>query len=358
MFYASSFQQAPVMTGNPTQSDLMPLLMPPEVTPEVAKAPAKPVAAPVYKAFSLPQFNPFESLPSQFPQSPAAKAPSGPQVLPGGEMPAIKGVVAPGAKGPAQPPRRLYVLHSGMIDSENGAANSLRRGLMERGVADRDIVVLPTPYPRETLFGRPCPGSENFRIFRESADPTSAVSRTAYQNYQAALTRAGIRPGDEVVWVGHSAGGQMGMTLAGMARDQQGFQMSHIITLGSPIQRANAPEDVRVRNYQSPQDRTVNYEVQDSLSEIIGAPVQVYPRLDGNDRTRVFTGVGHSQWYTNPQVLDRILTETNPDYRPLWYHQINSPGRMTQLLGTVSRGLDEGLNLTFEGVPRTRPAAK
>src|SRR5687767_7663165 len=84
----------------------------------------------------------------------------------------------------AAPKRRVYVLHSGLhtifADAwKNVAAESLKKGLTQRGVEERDLVVLDNPFPTATWRSLVVP-YESLTLFLDFADPGSRASHEAY----------------------------------------------------------------------------------------------------------------------------------------------------------------------------------
>lgn len=259
--------------------------------------------------------------------------------------------------------RRVYVLHSGMSAPQNEAANSLKQGLMKRGVPERDIAVLANTYPERDYLqaARDNQQEANSVIYRASTDPNSAVAKDVFQRYTAALKRLDVKPGDEITWVGHSAGGQMGMTLSNMAKAEKQFPMDTLITLGSPIHRnARVPQEIKVRNYLSQQDEWVNLKSEEWLSRQIGVPITVTALHDNNDKLRLFSNIPHSQWYKDDRVLDRIITESDPTHKPDWQVQQVSDNRFIRWMGHVNQHLGEVGQVTLEGQQLTgqRPQAR
>ena len=170
-------------------------------------------------------------------------------------------------QAPAEPGRRVFVLHSGLHfvlskPDKNAAAKNLRANLLRRGVADRDIVVLDNPFPTASWVEVvPRAGLD---MYVQSMDPGSRVAQDAYRRFDAALRRHGVTSADRVVWVGHSAGGQMGMTLAHLAhslprypelaKDARPYRFEMVVTLGTPVGSNHVPSGVKLRHYHSPAD--------------------------------------------------------------------------------------------------------
>ncbi|MGJ7452429.1 hypothetical protein [Aquipuribacter sp. MA13-13] len=62
----------------------------------------------------------------------------------------------------------------------------------------------------------------------------------------AALARAGVRPGEPVVVVGHSQGGMTALDLAGDPRVRRVATITHVVTAGSPLAGRTPPPGVQV----------------------------------------------------------------------------------------------------------------
>ncbi|MFO0863319.1 MAG: hypothetical protein U0744_01430 [Gemmataceae bacterium] len=120
----------------------------------------------------------------------------------------------------ADGPRRVYVLHSGVhiyyADRDKDyAAKVLRRELQDRGIRETDLVVIPNPFPtasKEDRFPR-----DGLLMFLDASDPKSKFSQDAYRRFDKALADAKVCEDARIVWIGYSAGGQVGMTMAYLA---------------------------------------------------------------------------------------------------------------------------------------------
>src|SRR5262245_44262808 len=159
------------------------------------------------------------------------------------------------------PPRRVYALHSGVHiwlapPNKNHAALVLRDELKRRSVAPRDIIVLECPFPDaswKNMFPR-----EGLTMFLDSMSSSSRVALDAYRRMDKAFQANRGGPRDEIVWSGHSAGGQMGMTMARLSADlakypelaksAKPYRFHTIVTLGTPIGCNDVPDDVRMRH--------------------------------------------------------------------------------------------------------------
>ncbi|MBY0402401.1 MAG: alpha/beta hydrolase [Cyanobacteria bacterium] len=262
--------------------------------------------------------------------------------------------VAKVADRKAEPkPRQIYVLHSGMRDPGNFAAESIKAGLIKRGVPEKDIILMPAIYPDMTV-STGAGVKDNLRIFKDSSDPKSKVSDTAFEALQARLKEAGVTPQDKLHWVGHSAGGQMGLTMAGRLEEYRqknkdnpkipGLSFDSVTTFGSPIATNTAPAAVRIRHYTSPDDLIQN----GSIGGMVGKPVP--ENLDANDRVVSFNKIGHLDWYkdTDPAVFDRLLRDTRGEQIPAWAYYSMSLSSGNQFRGGLEAALEQATLRTSE----------
>lgn len=265
--------------------------------------------------------------------------------------------------------RRVYVLHSGVHTilanpHKNIAAEKLRDGLVKRGISDKDIVVLDNPYPTANL--RKMFPFDLVTIFGNSALPDSQVAQDGYRRMDKALKGQGVKANDDIVWIGHSAGGQMGLTVAylannlekykELAKDCAPYHFDMVILLGTPIGANMLPEDIKLRHYFSPQDRVVHLVARYGpfVLRTFGAKVGISlfpPNLDGNDKVRIFRDVEHNNWDADRRVLDRIVGETNDLCCPLWHSPVLAPGLEAGMLRLMCKSLDLHCKITFEDPP-------
>lgn len=281
-------------------------------------------------------------------------------------------VVRPGyCDSPERGPRRVFVLHSGLhtifSDPEpNLVSLAIQKLLEKHGVAERDIIVLGNPYPVaswKNMFPR-----ESMGIFLNSMLPGSKVSQEAYLRLHRALTEAKVRADDRLVWIGHSAGGQMGLTMAHLshwltrypelARAASSYRFEMVVTLGAPLGSNPLPDDVKLRHYFSPQDRVVRWaclygtfalgclghSVQ--LSEV---PPHAVPDKSGGDHCiiRLFQGVEHPCW-DEERVVSRILDEFSDKDKPCSRLQSLSIGMGPSLSRLLCRALEDECQISLE----------
>jgi hypothetical protein len=268
-----------------------------------------------------------------------------------------------------EPKRRVYVLHSGVHTilsdpRKNIAAEKLRDGLVKRGISAKDIVVLDNPYPTANWI-KMFP-LELVTTFGDSAKPDSKVAQDSYKRMHQALKAQGVKPGDDLVWIGHSAGGQMGLTMAylsknldkyaDLAKDSIAYHFDMVILLGTPVGANLLPEEVKLRHYFSPQDRIVHMVARYGpfVLRTFGAKVGIDifpPNLDDNDMVRIFRGVEHNNWDIENRVLNRIVAETNDLCCPLWQSPMLAPGLEAGILRLMCDALQQNCKIAFEDPP-------
>jgi hypothetical protein len=258
--------------------------------------------------------------------------------------------------GGDEAPRRVYALHSGVHillapPDKNFAALVLRDELQRRGVPMRDIVVLECPFPDanwKNMFPR-----EGLTMFLDSMSPGSRVAHDAYRRIDKAFRASGVGPTDEIVWIGHSAGGQMGLTMArlsadltkhpDLAKSAKPYRFHTIITLGTPLGCNDAPDDVRVREYFSPQDKVVRimcdfgpWVLPKMGHKCVLRPCT--PAPGKNCLTRCWYDMQHPDWIVEKRILDAVWQDINGS-RTSWWHEPRAAERpsaaLAQLLGQM-----------------------
>lgn len=102
------------------------------------------------------------------------------------------------------------------------------------------------------------PGTDDFFAQDEIRNMGSnlnliAGESTAYgQAIQQAMQEAGVGPNDPVMLVGHSQGGMQAAALA--ADPSFGYDVTHVVTAGSPVATAGVPDDVQVLSLENTGD--------------------------------------------------------------------------------------------------------
>lgn len=264
--------------------------------------------------------------------------------------------------------RRVYVLHSGLhtVLSEgmkNLAADTLKAGLLKRGVPERDLVVLENPFP--TASWKSIIPYEALALFHDLMDPATAPSQEAYQRLHKALQAHGVNDKDDVVWVGHSAGGQVGVTMAYLARNlwrypelarcTSSYAFDMVVTLGTPLGTSQLPPEVKLRVYYSPQDKIVRWAPKVGpwlfplgyKTRLTRIPLE----LAGNIKVRFFNEIEHPSWDVDERVLDRIVNETRSNFRPIWHSNLSVPRPGLSLSQFLCSVLDEQCHISVEDPP-------
>jgi pimeloyl-ACP methyl ester carboxylesterase len=271
--------------------------------------------------------------------------------------------VAPVAE--AQTKRRVFVLHSGMHiilahPDPNSAGLSLKKQLVGRGINNRDIILLDSPFPRAS-FKEMVPRA-GLILYLESADPASGFAQDAYVRLDKTLKARGITANDDIVWIGHSAGGQIGMTMAHLAHHRKkfpalakktvGYRFDTVITLGTAYGANTTPADVKLRFYYSAGDTMIYFlskhgdVVADSVKSKVRFRTLCKPAP--NVLTRVFFDVEHPSWCHENRVIDCILNEFDKPRNAPW-RRTHVEASCSMALGQlISRALEAELRISLE----------
>ena len=260
--------------------------------------------------------------------------------------------------------RRVFVLHSGMHiilapKDKNLAARTMKELLSQRGISERDLVALDCPYPTAT-FKEMVPKA-GLVIYLESTDPKSRSSQDAYVRLHKALQAQGVTKDDDIVWIGHSAGGQMGMTMAylahnldefpSLAKTTQPYHFDTVITLGAAVGSNPVPAGVKLRHYWSAADTMVYFLANhgDLVSDAMKSKVRfrLCCDLGPNAKLRVFPGIEHANWYDDDDVLDCIQREFEPSW-PVWRKTHADTASGVALSQLIARSLESVLQISLE----------
>jgi hypothetical protein len=280
---------------------------------------------------------------------------------------AIFPVICPHAEAQSKTPaakRRVFVLHSGMHiilapKDKNHAARTMKELLSKRGISARDLVALDCPYPTAT-FKEMVP-KDGLVIYLESTDPKSRSSQDSYVRLHKALQAQRVRQDDDIVWIGHSAGGQMGMTMAhlahnldkfpSLAKTTQPYHFDTVITLGAAVGSNLVPAGVKLRHYWSAADTMVYFLSNhgDLVSDAMKSKVRFRPCCDlgPNAKLRVFPGIEHANWYDDDDVLDCIQREFEPSC-PVWRKTQADTASGVALSQLIARSLESVLQISLE----------
>ena len=151
-----------------------------------------------------------------------------------------------------QPPRDLVDLVGGLVwrnRNEDEAATTTTGG-------EIDVKFLYHPDGGRSVIVD-IPGTKDWGVTGHDPDVTGWASNlraiqgvtTTYENgVFAAMRAAGVRPDDHVLLVGHSLGGMVAVTAARDAVRSGRFDVTDVITAGSPVARTvgTVPSSVRV----------------------------------------------------------------------------------------------------------------
>ena len=171
-----------------------------------------------------------------------------------------------------------------------------------------------------------------------------------------------MRSEDKLIWIGHSAGGQIGMTMAhlgsslskypDLAQQAAPHPFDMVVTLGAPLGVDLVPASVKQRHYYSPKDIVVRLtcDYGNFFLRCLGSDAHILrtpPRLGGNSTVRIFNGYGHPDW-PNGRIIARILAEYRGDLRPAWRSVTLSPGTGSSLANLLYEALEEQCRLSIE----------
>lgn len=261
--------------------------------------------------------------------------------------------------------RRVFVLHAGMHiifapADKNHAPRKMKETLKKRGIPESDIIALDSPFPTAT-WSDVVP-REGLLIYLGSGDPASRVSHENYERLHKVLQERKVTRDDHIVWIGHSAGGQMGMTLAhlahnlhkypDLAKKTQPYCFEMVITLGSAVGSNPVPTDVKLRHYHSSADTMIASLSKhgDLVASSVGIPFPFRPFHDlrANATVRIFQGIEHPSWYMEPRVLDCIQREFDPNARPAWQQTPTDVHRGVGLAQLLAKSLESECRLCLE----------
>jgi len=265
----------------------------------------------------------------------------------------------------AQTKRRVFVLHSGMHvilapKDKDHAARTLKEILKKRGIAARDLVHLDSPFP--TASWQEMVPMGGLVIYLDATDPKSRASHDAYVRLHKALQAQGVTSNDELVWIGHSAGGQIGMTMAHLAHNlhqypdlakaTKPYRFDIVITLGSAVGSNHVPKEVKLRHYWSAGDTMIYFlsEHGDLLSKAMKSKVRFVPwtNVGPNAKLRVFPGIEHPNWYEDDKVLACVFREFDATYCPAWRRTHADAGQGIGLSRLMAQALEADFQISLE----------
>lgn len=245
----------------------------------------------------------------------------------------IQAPATPGSSSTDTPflnPDHVYVLHSGLGDGWNWGAREIKRHLLTQGISEERIIILDSPFPQlgglgsrsaRELFTRflhsythqddPAEKAywtsltENLAIYRQSAQPQSAVVKQQASQLRQTLSQRGLT-GVPVTWIGYSAGGQMGLSMAALNGSEGAPRIERVVTLGSPILQNSAPPAVEVISVVSSDDSFFKTVL--TWDELVGLSLHAFaPNLDRNDRAILIQGPDHAGMVIKSDALHAVM---------------------------------------------------
>lgn len=203
---------------------------------------------------------------------------------------------------------KVFVLHSGLNDGKNEGANSVRDGLLARGVPADRIIILPNPFGRDAKQGG---FRENLKSFGEFGKSNSDSAKMHYSRVEMEMMTRGIDPAKaSVTLIGHSAGGQASLGIAEVDKTRQRM-VDQVITLGSPILKNAADPKVKITSLDSGTDPIVRLTT-GPLSKLIGrrflpeTQQRLPMNLDANDRIIKIPNLDHRGYYQDPNTMAMV----------------------------------------------------
>lgn len=106
----------------------------------------------------------------------------------------------------------------------------------------------------------PLPGARDPTSFGTSLRTLVGARSTYGDGVLEAMRQAGVTPTDPVLLVGHSQGGLVAMTLAKEQAGRGTFNITHVITAGSPVAHIGVPRSVKVLSIENENDPVPHFD--------------------------------------------------------------------------------------------------
>jgi predicted esterase len=177
------------------------------------------------------------------------------QAFPDGEAKLIDGGLDESQSGKGAVPHGIGDLVDGLnhrndtaktsADQKNPALTNLDYNLDIRKITGPDgkvAYVIDIPGTRPEFGVKQLFSGTNANDMGSNVDSMAGNQTALQKGVEEAMRKAGVHPGDPVMLVGHSQGG---MIAAQIAHDHR-FNVTHVITAGSPIGRMPIPDNVQV----------------------------------------------------------------------------------------------------------------
>ena len=251
------------------------------------------------------------------------------------------------------PEKPVFVMHAGMGDKKNLYARIMKFNVMhaeQNRVHEGNIIILDNIYPTlhelaeikvstvpavvakgwksgitDILSGRlPQPPIlykfiKSLKLFFSSDNTESSAVITQHAQLQAALRERGLEKSD-IILVGHSAGGQMMLSLSqrNARHTEIPMNIKAVVLLGSPLIRNNAPPKIQVISVISSADALLN--TIESAQNTLGLHLTMkHPdNTDENDVKIDDTVSGHTDYTQDPALAKCILAILNRNEVPAY----------------------------------------
>jgi hypothetical protein len=202
---------------------------------------------------------------SLFPTSPTEGAgllgllyPDGtPVVTDRGEDPAIAGT---------RPPRGVGDLMTALNYRTGQTQGDIDVRMIEKQMPDGSIhrsYVVDIPGTKDWQFN-PAGDRTHLNDFGTNLHALSGETTTYERGIADALRRAGVQPGDPVMLVGHSQGGMVAVHAADDFVQSGQFNVTHVVTAGSPVARMPVPSSVQVLSLENQHDIVPHLDARDN----------------------------------------------------------------------------------------------
>jgi hypothetical protein len=184
-----------------------------------------------------------------------------PVVTDRGDDPAIAGT---------RPPRGVGDLMTA-LNYRNGEASGADQGqidvrTIEKQMPDGSIrksYVVDIPGTKDWQFN-PAGDRTHLNDFGTNLHALAGETTTYEQGIADALRRAGVQPGEPVMLVGHSQGGMVAVHAADDFVQSGQFNVTHVVTAGSPVARMPVPSSVQVLSLENQHDIVPHLDARDN----------------------------------------------------------------------------------------------
>jgi hypothetical protein len=169
-----------------------------------------------------------------------------------------------------RPPRGVGDLMTA-LNYRNGQAGGADQGeidvrTIEKQLPDGSIqrsYVVDIPGTKDWQFN-PTGDRTQLNDFGTNLHALSGETTTYERGIADALRRAGVQPGEPVMLVGHSQGGMVAVHAADEFVQSGQFNVTHVVTAGSPVARMPVPSSVQVLSLENQHDIVPHLDARDN----------------------------------------------------------------------------------------------